>query len=253
MNKLLKISLLILIIIFIAFAIRFLFGGSEDDWICVDGEWVKHGVPYAPKPTGLCLGVECVDFDPVECPGECSVCPPCAACSSVSCQTQEFCESIGFDKDWYPNVQKEIDNFFNCAAIGNPVMESYPRKCRAGDMVFVENIGNELEKMDLIKIDNPRPNQTIESPLIIQGEAKGLWFFEGDFPVILTDWDGLIIAETFATAQSDWMTEEFVGFKAEIEFAKPELYNNGILILQKDNPSGLPENDDALEIPIFFK
>jgi len=203
-NKPIKILLFILMIIFIAFAIRFLFGGSEDDWICVDGEWVKHGVPYAPKPTTGC--------------GE-----------------------------------EKIDNFFDCAAIGNPVMESYPRKCRAGDEVFVENIGNELEKIDLIRIDNPRPNQTIESPLIVEGQAKGIWFFEGDFPVILTNWDGLIIAETYATAQSDWMTEEFVRFKAEIEFAKPDLYNNGTLILRKDNPSGLSENDDALEIPIFFK
>ena len=253
MSKPFKIFLLILIIIFVALAIRFLFGGSEDDWICVDGEWVKHGVPSAPKPTELCPGVECVDFHPVECPETCSVCPPCAACSSVSCQTEEFCQNIGFDKDWYPNIQKEINNFFDCLAVGNPVMESYPRQCRAGDQVFVEGIGNELEKMDLIKLDQPRPNQEIESPLIVEGQARGFWFFEGDFPVILTNWDGLIIAETYATAQSDWMTEEFVRFKAEIEFAKPELYNTGALILQKDNPSGLPENDDALEIPIFFK
>ena len=26
----------------------------------------------------------------------------------------------------------------------------------------------------------------------------------------------------------------------------------GSLILKKDNPSGMPEHDDALEIPIFF-
>ena len=204
MSKPFKIFLLILIIIFVALAIRFLFGGSEDDWICVDGEWVKHGVPYASKPTSGC-------------------------------------------------GQEKIENFFDCLEAGYPVMESYPRQCRAGDQVFVEGIGNELEKMDLIKLDQPRPNQEIESPLIVEGQARGFWFFEGDFPVILTNWDGLIIAVTYATAQSDWMTEKFVRFKAEIEFTKPELYNTGALILKKDNPSGLPENDDALEIPIFFK
>ncbi|PIV10093.1 MAG: hypothetical protein COS49_02380 [Candidatus Portnoybacteria bacterium CG03_land_8_20_14_0_80_41_10] len=132
-------------------------------------------------------------------------------------------------------------------------MESYPRQCVAGDKVFIEEIGNELEKIDLIRIGHPRPNEFIESPLVVEGQARGSWFFEGDFPVILTDWDGLIIAETYATAQSDWLTEEFVRFKTEIEFDKSELYNRGALILQKDNPSGLPENDDALEIPIFFK
>ena len=34
--------------------IRFVIGGSEDDWICVGGEWVKHGVPSAPMPEKEC-------------------------------------------------------------------------------------------------------------------------------------------------------------------------------------------------------
>ncbi|MFH1979037.1 MAG: Gmad2 immunoglobulin-like domain-containing protein [Patescibacteria group bacterium] len=109
------------------------------------------------------------------------------------------------------------------------------------------------EKMDLIRINNPRPNQRITSPLVVEGEAVGNWFFEGDFPVVLTDWDGRIIAEGFATAQSDWMTENFVQFKGILEFEKPTYKDNGALILQKDNPSGLPEHDDALEIPIKFE
>jgi hypothetical protein len=116
-----------------------------------------------------------------------------------------------------------------------------------------ENIGNELEKTDLIRLDYPRPNQEIESPFAIRGEARGYWFFEASFPIVLTDWDGLIIAQGIATAQGEWMTEDFVQFEAVLEFEKPEYSNKGTLILRKDNPSGLPENDDALEVPIIFK
>ncbi len=156
--------------------------------------------------------------------------------------------------DTYFQKPKGINNFFECLEAGYLVMESYPRQCRVPNgETFTEDIGNELDKMDLIRLDNPRPNQVITSPIVIEGEARGNWFFEGDFPVILTNWDGLIIAQGYATAQSDSMTEEFVRFKAEIEFEKPELYNRGSLILQKDNPSGLPENDDALEIPVLFE
>jgi len=54
MRRIYKIPLLILAIIVLAFALRFLIGGSEDDWICVDGEWIKHGVPSAPMPTKPC-------------------------------------------------------------------------------------------------------------------------------------------------------------------------------------------------------
>ncbi len=147
----------------------------------------------------------------------------------------------------------KVEDFNDCVSTGNPVMESYPRQCRYGDQTFVEDIGNEMEKMDLIRLDNPRPNQKITSPVTIQGEARGTWFFEGDFPVVLIDWDGLIIAEGYATAKSSWMTEDFVQFEVTLEFDKPELYDRGSLILKKDNPSGLPENEDALEVPVYFE
>jgi hypothetical protein len=50
------------------------------------------------------------------------------------------------------------------------------------------------------------------------------------------------------------MTEQLVPFKAELTFKAPVDENRrGSLILKKDNPSGLPENDDAIEIPVTFK
>ena len=148
-----------------------------------------------------------------------------------------------------------VKNFEDCVKAGNPVMESYPRQCKAGNKNFVEYVGNELDKADLIRLDFPRPNQVIESPLIVRGEARGYWFFEASFPVVLTNWDGLIIAEGIATAKSEWMTEDFVPFEAKLIFTvdKDAYSNKGTLILRKDNPSGLTEHDDALEIPVVFK
>lgn len=103
----------------------------------------------------------------------------------------------------------------------------------------------------------------VSSPLTVTGEARGFWFFEASFPVALTDWDGRIIAEVPAEAQLDpsdpsstWMTEDFVPFKAVLEFDIPPgpgvPVNRGTLILMRDNPSGLPEHDAALEIPVVF-
>jgi hypothetical protein len=153
-----------------------------------------------------------------------------------------------------PSSEANVTNFLECEAAGNPVMESYPRQCRHGDETFTEDIGNELDKMDLIRIDSPRPNAVIESPLTVIGQARGTWFFEASFPVVLVDWDGLIIAEGNAATKADWMTEEFVPFEAELIFAPdPNVYSNrGTLILRKDNPSGLPEHDDALEVPVLI-
>ena len=111
----------------------------------------------------------------------------------------------------------------------------------------------EEEKADLIRLNSVHAGDYIQSPITIAGEARGTWFFEGDFPVVLTDWDGLIIAEGIAQAQSDWMVEDFVPFIVTLEFEKPTYKNNGALIFKKDNPSDLPENDDALEISIIFE
>jgi len=156
------------------------------------------------------------------------------------------------DKKDLGEEEEEITSFEECVAAGYSVLESYPRQCRtSGGQAFVEDIGNELEKTDIIRVDNPRPNQIVESPLVIEGEARGTWFFEGDFPVQLLDGNGNIIGTAIAQAQDEWMTEDFVPFKAELEFTAPTT-DRGTLILKKDNPSGLPENDDELRIPIIF-
>lgn len=117
------------------------------------------------------------------------------------------------------------------------------------------NTGNALEKIDLIRLDTPKPNQIISSPLTITGIARGYWFFEASFPVVLVNWDGLIIAQGIATATvGDWMTTEFIPFEANLTWVvdKEAYSDKGTLILRKDNPSGLPEHEDALEVPIIF-
>jgi len=145
-----------------------------------------------------------------------------------------------------------VDSFEDCLSAGYPILESYPRQCRMPDgKTFIEDIGNELEKIDLIQVENPRPNQKVSSPLLVKGKARGAWFFEADFPVRLLNSEGELVATGTATAQSDWMTEEFVLFSAELEFENPET-KKGILIFEKDNPSGLPEYDDELIMPVYF-
>ena len=125
--------------------------------------------------------------------------------------------------------------------------QSKPEKETEGEIS-----NNELEKSDLIKTDNPRPNQIIESPLFVKGEARGSWYFEADFPVKLFDDNGFLLGIMPAHALGDWMTEDFVPFTATLPFAVPSTLK-GKLILEKDNPSGLPEYADELIVPVYFK
>jgi len=151
------------------------------------------------------------------------------------------------------NEENGIKNFQECVAGGNPVEEIYPARCSTPDgKIFTQNIGNEMELADLIMIYSPRPNAKIASPLIISGKARGNWFFEASFPVKLVDENGNELANGIATAQSDWMTEDFVEFLATLEFTTPPT-TAGTLILQKDNPSGLSEHNNQLIVPVEFE
>jgi len=49
-----KVFLWLLVVIGVWFFVRFVIGGSEDDWICVKGQWVKHGYPSASMPKEEC-------------------------------------------------------------------------------------------------------------------------------------------------------------------------------------------------------
>jgi len=104
---------------------------------------------------------------------------------------------------------------------------------------------------DLIRVFTPQANEKISSPLLITGEARGFWFFEATFPVKLLDDKGNIIAQHYAQAKGDWMTEDFVPFESELVFEAPTT-QKGWLVLEKDNPSSLSENADELRIPIIF-
>lgn len=108
------------------------------------------------------------------------------------------------------------------------------------------------DKADLIIVDQPSSNQAVSSPLVVKGQARGTWFFEGVFPIKITGSDGQVIAVGQAQAQSSWQTEDFVPFEATIEFNVPD-NTLGVLLLQKDNPSGLAENNDELLLPILLQ
>ena len=104
---------------------------------------------------------------------------------------------------------------------------------------------------DLIRLEKPEPNQLVSSPLVVTGEASGNWYFEASFPVRIYDAYGVELGVIPAQAQGEWMTEEFVPFRAVLEFSKPTT-EVGTLVLQKDNPSGLPEHDAELRVPVRF-
>ncbi|MEK7542906.1 MAG: Gmad2 immunoglobulin-like domain-containing protein [Patescibacteria group bacterium] len=108
-----------------------------------------------------------------------------------------------------------------------------------------------------IQVYIPKPSSFITSPLfVIEGRARGNWFFEASFPVKLLDGNGKLISSGIAQVDppgENWMTNNFVPFHATLLYNGFSNTESGTLVLKRDNPSGLPQNDDEIRIPVFFR
>ena len=103
-----------------------------------------------------------------------------------------------------------------------------------------------------VVVTSPKANATVGKTFTVAGEAPGNWYFEAVFPVQVRDKDNNKIGQAQGQAQSDWMTTAQVPFKATITLDTP--YSGpATLVLLRDNPSGLPENDDSVSIPITIQ
>ncbi|MDB5225750.1 MAG: hypothetical protein JWL87_702 [Candidatus Adlerbacteria bacterium] len=103
-----------------------------------------------------------------------------------------------------------------------------------------------------IVVSAPYINGEVSSPLTITGSARA-WYFEASFPIEIRNASGTIIGQGPAQAQGDWMTSDFVPFVATLSFPAQPAGSPGTIILRKDNPSGLPQNDESLSLPVVFQ
>ncbi|MDB5187767.1 MAG: hypothetical protein JWO50_287 [Candidatus Kaiserbacteria bacterium] len=97
----------------------------------------------------------------------------------------------------------------------------------------------------------PQPNQSVDPIFSVSGEAPGPWFFEGSFPVQIRDKSNNILQQATAKALGTWTTEGQVKFAVSITVT--QFHGPATVILLRDNPSGMPENDDSVSIPITIK
>lgn len=245
MEKKIIITLLGATVIVLAVVIGFKFLAGNNKWVCEDNQWEKQGNPTTPMPTSGCgdglIGGQKDEHGCLAAAGY-SWCKSTQKCQRM---WEEYCQEY---KDLYRGTSTPITNFIECAAAGNPVMESYPRQCLVNGQTFIEEIGSNSN----INLISPLANEVITSPLAIKGEAKGSWFFEAQFPIQLEDDQGNKLAAGIATAQDEWMTENMVPFIANLTF-NPGNAEKGFLILERDNPSGQASTSERIKVPVLFR
>ncbi len=165
-----------------------------------------------------------------------------------------FGYDIGYEKASSYAINNAVNSYEECLAYtkGQAIIAIYPPQCGVGGKTFTQDIGNELEVGDKIISEYPRPGDQLTSPVTIKGTATGSWFFEASFGVELYDGNGIKIASGIAETKDEWMTEDFISYESVLTFAIPST-TDGYLLLKKDNPSGLTENDNFLRVPVTFR
>jgi len=103
-----------------------------------------------------------------------------------------------------------------------------------------------------VVVASPAASSTVGHTFTVSGTAPGPWFFEATFPIQVRDPNDNVIGRIPANAQGEWKTNGPVTFKAEMN-VDASYSGPATLILMKDNPSGLPQNDDSVEIPIVIQ
>jgi len=206
--------LLAVVGIIIISAIVLRFSTPEDEWVCEAGEWQKHGNPSAPMPSTSCAN-----------------------------------SLVGNDRDEHGCIGSA--GYTWCAA-KEKCLRLWEENCEASASSTIP-VSNELQATfsDEIMILNPKQNQLVASPLKVEGQAKGTWFFEASLPVKLFDDNNNLIVAHYGTAEGDWMTEKPVKFNSDFVFSTTA--TSGYLVVSKDNPSGLPQNDASIKVPVRFK
>ncbi len=169
----------------------------------------------------------------------------------------------GMDSTGSPQVEDFISGWLSSdgkTSLGRPVDiiiqpggTMFVSDDKAGVIYKVQYLGNATSSVsDSVKIESPKENAVVSSPLKITGSAKGTWYFEASFPVEIYDANWQKLGQSYAQAQGEWMTENFVPFISTITFNNPST-TTGWLVFKKDNPSGLPENDARYEFAVRFK
>lgn len=210
MKNKLFIFVVIILIVVVALVLRIF--SPKNIWLCEGGKWVKRGNPQTAMPTSECYDDMSMDKEIKE--------------------LSALFDQLNQDKN---DVKDEAN-----------VEEDLNRDIKRADDNSNEAFSSISTNLELFA---PKPGETITSPYQIRGFARGDWFFEANFPVLIKSFEGDVLLETYASAQSDWMTESMVPFIAELSFDITET-QDVLLVLKKDNPSGLVENDVELSYPI---
>lgn len=96
------------------------------------------------------------------------------------------------------------------------------------------------------------PGAKVSGKMTATGSVKGAYFFEANLVMQILDANKNVLRSFPGSATTDWMTSEPVSFTTDLDFTGLAK-GPGYIRIHNDNPSGLPENDRSIDIPVTIE
>lgn len=135
---------------------------------------------------------------------------------------------------------------------GSSSSSSYSSTSNSSSSSTTSNVAcAKLENSDL-SLDTPCMNATISGNTIsVSGLISGSYTFEAQFTIKLLDKTGTVAVTQPVTVTGDWQSGGKVPFTTTLTHTLTS--QNATLVFQNDNPSGLPENQKQIFVPIIIQ
>ncbi len=103
-----------------------------------------------------------------------------------------------------------------------------------------------------VSVSSPVSGATVGHTFTVTGTAPNAWYFEAVFPIKVTTPAGDTLGAAQAQAQTDWTVPGQIPFTATLNITS-SYSGPATVALLKDNPSGLPQNDDSVEVSVIIQ
>ncbi len=113
------------------------------------------------------------------------------------------------------------------------------------------SVSGKANKDDLV-LFSIAPGAKVSGKVEATGVIKGAYFFEANIITNILDGNKNMLKQGHGDATTDWMTSDPVSFKTSLDFTGLPA-GPAYIEIRNDNPSGLPENDKSILIPIIIQ
>lgn len=231
-----KLILIVLVVILIAlaglFGIRFLSG--EDNWICSNGQWIKHGNPSAPKPTKPCGEVKAFSGEIVSIYDKSRIDIKNTDGSEISLAIADDTKIT--DGSGSPVSMADLYNGFTISGNGGISGEN---SLDATEIKIVSSPG--------IIVYSPKSGDEVGLPLVITGVVR---VFENQFNYRLKDVNGSVLVSGPAQGIGEGEMSQYKELRIEVSYPAPKGTKGIVEVFDYSAKDG--SEIDKVVVPIVF-